>query len=552
MERSESKKSEEEDRASPDEEEDQRNVEDVERGGVLDQANAPAQLGGGSSSAERFSEQPKKEQSTGCEDDQLAPPTDAADIRLDIRGVQEEKENERKVLEDEELRKENKAPPKYERSASGVGIGEATDDPELKLAEQKVYDRLKQHQEQVIEAWKFKAVFLAIFVELALVLVSIPLGIFFNWRASFALADTALLNSWEQTDTRIANIAIAGAEAVGESFWQLWLQVYVFIWSQENGDNDIFPPLVFYISVGFSSVSIVYAAAMFAMNFEAIQRAFKPVRVPAEELLEIGKKHRKAGEFGKAVKNFKFAADQGYADAQTCLGYCYQNGQGVPKDLEEAVRLYRLAADQGHADAQRSLDLCYQNAAAARKAKARQGDIAAAARAKYGHLSQAKKDTELWDGGDDDEESRMLCGNENNNDKESKGVSGKRRASSSSNYRGVYRNQRNKSKPWQVQIWIDGKCKYFGTYATEEEAARAYDAEGARLGRVLNFPEEWKNVEDIEVDSCPVFGLILSTLLALQGIQYMQPSFPSIAPNHCLSPVARGISEGIVGKVAER
>ena len=96
LERSESKKSEEEDRASPDEEEDQRNVEDVERGGVLGQANAPAQLGGGSSSAETFSEQPKKEQSTGCEDDQLAPPTDAGDVRLDTRGEQEEKEKERK------------------------------------------------------------------------------------------------------------------------------------------------------------------------------------------------------------------------------------------------------------------------------------------------------------------------------------------------------------------------------------------------------------------------------------------------------------------------
>ena len=49
-----------------------------------------------------------------------------------------------------------------------------------------------------------------------------------------------------------------------------------------------------------------------------------------------------------------------------------------------------------------------------------------------------------------------------------------------------------------MQIWIDGKNKYFGYHATEEEAARAYDAEGARLGRELNFPEEWKDVEDIE------------------------------------------------------
>ena len=70
---------------------------------------------------------------------------------------------------------------------------------------------------------------------------------------------------------------------------------------------------------------------------------------------------------------------------------------------------------------------------------------------------------------------------------------GKRKASSSfssSKYRGVSRNKHNKSKPWQVQIWIDSKYKYLGIYATEEEAARAYDAEGARLGRKLNFPGE--------------------------------------------------------------
>ena len=35
-----------------------------------------------------------------------------------------------------------------------------------------------------------------------------------------------------------------------------------------------------------------------------------------------------------------------------------------------------------------------------------------------------------------------------------------------------------------------GKRKHLGNYATEEEAARAYDAEGARLGQELNFPDE--------------------------------------------------------------
>ena len=68
----------------------------------------------------------------------------------------------------------------------------------------------------------------------------------------------------------------------------------------------------------------------------------------------------------------------------------------------------------------------------------------------------------------------------------------------SSKYRGVRRNKHNKLKLWQAQIRIDRKKKYLGSYATEEEAARAYDAEGARLGQELNFPEEWKNVEDFE------------------------------------------------------
>ena len=75
---------------------------------------------------------------------------------------------------------------------------------------------------------------------------------------------------------------------------------------------------------------------------------------------------------------------------------------------------------------------------------------------------------------------------------------GKRKASSSSKYRGVSLNKGSESKPWVAHIRIDGKGKYLGSYATEEEAARAHDAEGARLGQELNFPEEWVDVEDIE------------------------------------------------------
>ena len=76
---------------------------------------------------------------------------------------------------------------------------------------------------------------------------------------------------------------------------------------------------------------------------------------------------------------------------------------------------------------------------------------------------------------------------------------GKRTTSSSSKYRGVTFDKGNESNPWKAQIRIDGKQKYLGSYATEEEAARAHDAEGARLGQELNFPEEWEDVEDLSL-----------------------------------------------------
>ena len=56
----------------------------------------------------------------------------------------------------------------------------------------------------------------------------------------------------------------------------------------------------------------------------------------------------------------------------------------------------------------------------------------------------------------------------------------------------------NTPKPWIIKIAIDGKTQYLGTYATEEEAARAFDAKAAKHGRKLNFPDEWEDVEDIE------------------------------------------------------
>ena len=63
----------------------------------------------------------------------------------------------------------------------------------------------------------------------------------------------------------------------------------------------------------------------------------------------------------EAVKWYRRATEQGYANAQHDLGYCYRNGQGVPQDYVEAVKWYRKAAEQGDANAQANLGYCYRN-----------------------------------------------------------------------------------------------------------------------------------------------------------------------------------------------
>ena len=69
----------------------------------------------------------------------------------------------------------------------------------------------------------------------------------------------------------------------------------------------------------------------------------------------------------EAIKWYTKAAEQGYTGSpqglvQVELGDCYAKGLGVEKDLKEAVKWYRKAAEQGHAQAKKRLrDLGYSN-----------------------------------------------------------------------------------------------------------------------------------------------------------------------------------------------
>ena len=62
-----------------------------------------------------------------------------------------------------------------------------------------------------------------------------------------------------------------------------------------------------------------------------------------------------------AASWFGMAAAQDYAPAQFNLAICYENGQGVAKDIKTAIDWYRKAAEQDHVEAQFNLALCYEN-----------------------------------------------------------------------------------------------------------------------------------------------------------------------------------------------
>jgi TPR repeat protein len=56
---------------------------------------------------------------------------------------------------------------------------------------------------------------------------------------------------------------------------------------------------------------------------------------------------------------YRMAAEQGSAQGQFFLGYCYSGGKGVAQDFAEAIKWYRKSSDQNYPAAQMRLGDCY-------------------------------------------------------------------------------------------------------------------------------------------------------------------------------------------------
>jgi uncharacterized protein len=63
----------------------------------------------------------------------------------------------------------------------------------------------------------------------------------------------------------------------------------------------------------------------------------------------------------EAVKWYRKAAEQGYANAQFNLGLMYLNGEGVPEDNVFAYMWFNLAAAQGDEDAKKGKGMISEN-----------------------------------------------------------------------------------------------------------------------------------------------------------------------------------------------
>ena len=64
--------------------------------------------------------------------------------------------------------------------------------------------------------------------------------------------------------------------------------------------------------------------------------------------------------YEQAVYWFTKAAEQGNAEAQFALGFCYANGEGIEQNYEQAVYWYAKAAEQDNMDALYNLGKCYE------------------------------------------------------------------------------------------------------------------------------------------------------------------------------------------------
>lgn len=102
---------------------------------------------------------------------------------------------------------------------------------------------------------------------------------------------------------------------------------------------------------------IVLALALFL--FQGMTVSAQPTDQVEQKLNEAWVAYN-IGQYKKVLQLVQPLASDGNARAQIILGRCYENGLGVPQDMETAAKWFRLAAEQNNSEAQVLLAYQYE------------------------------------------------------------------------------------------------------------------------------------------------------------------------------------------------
>ena len=80
----------------------------------------------------------------------------------------------------------------------------------------------------------------------------------------------------------------------------------------------------------------------------------------AEEQFQLGHSYDIEGNDLKAIEHYTKAGNQGHTEAQSCLGWSYENGEGVEQNIPEAINWHKKAAKGGNIDSLFALGKIYE------------------------------------------------------------------------------------------------------------------------------------------------------------------------------------------------
>jgi TPR repeat protein len=119
--------------------------------------------------------------------------------------------------------------------------------------------------------------------------------------------------------------------------------------------RELVKPMYDYMVINHWPTEVTMALSKFMAGSGENFAACFPELAKIQEPLQQGLQQQK-----NAIEQYRKAAEQGSALAQTNLGDIYFKGQGAPQDYQQALSWYRKAADQGMAAAQYNLGYMYR------------------------------------------------------------------------------------------------------------------------------------------------------------------------------------------------